>query len=74
MNKLKVRIVAGESARKLGHMDVICNANYLDMIYNKIVCMTAGDDKLAEKIIDWIPVAKPGEIYEFVNGRVEIEK
>lgn len=72
MSEVKVRIVAGDEARKNGHMDMICSVDHYDMIYGKIERMT-GNHSAAEDVASWCELASPGEIYEFSGGRAEIE-
>ena len=74
MSDLKVRITAKESAMKRGHLDLICDVTHSDMIYNKILRMTDGDERTAENVTDWVGCASAGEIMEFSDGKVEIER
>lgn len=74
MSEIKAKILINENGLSKGHMDLICDASYYDMIYSKIMRVTNGDHEIAADAASWCELASPGEIYEFREGRIELEK
>lgn len=71
MEKLRARITPKGN---FGHLPMICNADNVDMIYNKLMRLTNGNEETSSTASIWCSGATVGEIFEFENGYIEIEK
>lgn len=72
--KNKVEIIPNAQNNKLGHLMLICAANDYDIIYNKVMRMTDGDQEIAGDVANWCGIANVGEIYEFREGTIQIKE
>ena len=72
MCTVRAEVIPNENSR--GHLMMLYKPTDFDMIYNKVMRMTNGNQKVAEDAASWCELATIGEIYEFNEGRIEIKK
>ena len=68
---VKARIIPNNLTK--GHIEMLCKPSDYDLIYGKVFRMTEGDHEIASNAASWCEFATLGEIYEFREGRIEIE-